>query len=144
MTHICTLPVDGDVWHNFASLISEYKGTQFAFNPEKRYVLQNLSNQKIMLVESESGLGERYNEGNVVMPFEYFNYLPTGEDLYVRGAGEMTCSLITVTEEDKAGDNNNAVLSAVSEVSTQVTGLNTQVSAINDKIGDVETSLSGV
>lgn len=143
MTHICTLPVDGDVWHNFASLIGEYKGAPFTFNPEKRYVLQNLSNQKIMLVESESELGERYNEGNVVMPFEYFNYTPTGEDLYVRGAGEMTCSLITVTEEDKAGDD-NAVLSAVSEVSTQVTGLNSQVSAINDKIGDVEATLSGV
>lgn len=143
MTHICTLRVDGAVWHNFASLISEYKGTPFTFNPDKRYVLQNLSNQKIMLVESESELGERYNEGNVVMPFEYFNYIPTGEDLYVRGAGDMTCSLITVTEEDKAGDN-NAVLSAVSEVSTQVTGLNTQVSAINDKIGDVEATLSGV
>lgn len=143
MTHICTLPVDGDVWHNFASLISEYKGKPFTFNPEKRYVLQNLSNQKIMLVESESKLGERYNEGNVVMPFEYFNYLPTGEDLYVRGAGEMTCSLVTITEEDKAGDS-NAVLSAVSEVSTQVTGLNGQVSEINNKIGNIETSLAGV
>lgn len=143
MTHICTLPVDGDVWHNFASLISEYKGKPFTFNPEKRYVLQNLSNQKIMLVESESKLGERYNEGNVVMPFEYFNYLPTGEDLYVRGAGEMTCSLVTITEEDKAGDD-NAVLSAVSEVSTQVTGLNGQVSEINNKIGNIETSLAGV
>lgn len=143
MTHICTLPVDGDVWHNFASLISENKGKPFTFNPEKRYVLQNLSNQKIMLVESESKLGERYNEGNVVMPFEYFNYLPTGEDLYVRGAGEMTCSLVTITEEDKAGDD-NAVLSAVSEVSTQVTGLNGQVSEINNKIGNIETSLEGV
>ena len=143
MTHICTLPVDGDVWHNFASLISEYKGKSFTFNPEKRYVLQNLSNQKIMLVESESKLGERYNEGNVVMPFEYFNYLPTGEDLYVRGAGEMTCSLVTITEEDKAGDD-NAVLSAVSEVSTQVTGLNGQVTEINNKIGNIETSLAGV
>lgn len=143
MTHICTLPVDGDVWHNFASLISEYKGKPFTFNPGKRYVLQNLSNQKIMLVESESKLGERYNEGNVVMPFEYFNYLPTGEDLYVRGAGEMTCSLVTITEEDKAGDD-NAVLSAVSEVSTQVTGLNGQVSEINNKIGNIETSLAGV
>lgn len=143
MTHICTLPVDGDVWHNFSSLISEYKGAPFTFNPEKRYVLQNLSNQKIMLVESESELGERYNEGNVVMPFEYFNYTPTGEDLYVRGAGEMTCSLVTITEEDKAGDN-NAVLSAVSEVSTQVTGLNGQVTEINNKIGNIETSLAGV
>lgn len=143
MTHICTLPVDGDVWHNFASLISEYKGKPFTFNPEKRYVLQNLSNQKIMLVESESKLGKRYNEGNVVMPFEYFNYLPTGEDLYVRGAGEMTCSLVTITEEDKAGDS-NAVLSAVSEVSTQVTGLNGQVTEINNKIGNIETSLAGV
>ena len=143
MTHICTLPVDGDVWHNFASLISEYKGKPFTFNPEKRYVLQNLSNQKIMLVESESKLGERYNEGNVVMPFEYFNYLPTGEDLYVRGAGEMTCSLVTITEEDKAGDD-NAVLSAVSEVSMQVTGLNGQVTEINNKIGNIETSLAGV
>lgn len=143
MTHICTLPVDGDVWHNFASLISEYKGKPFTFNPEKRYILQNLSNQKIMLVESESKLGERYNEGNVVMPFEYFNYLPTGEDLYVRGAGEMTCSLVTITEEDKAEDS-NAILSAVSEVSTQVTGLNGQVSEINNKIGNIETSLAGV
>ena len=143
MTHICTLPVDGDVWHNFASLISEYKGKPFTFNPEKRYILQNLSNQKIMLVESESKLGERYNEGNVVMPFEYFNYLPTGEDLYVRGAGEMTCSLVTITEEDKAEDS-NAILSAVSEVSTQVTGLNVQVSEINNNIGNIETSLAGV
>lgn len=138
MTHICTLPVDGDEWHKLADLVTDYKGAPFTFNAEKRYVLQNLSNLQIMLVESESELGERYNEGNVVMPYEYFNYAPTGEDLYVRGAGKMTCALLTITEEEKAGGSDNTeVLNAVSAVSGQV-------DAISAKIGDIENTLAGV
>lgn len=138
MTHICTLLVDGDEWHKLSDLVTDYKGAPFTFNTEKRYVLQNLSNLKIMLVESESELGERYNEGNVVMPYEYFNYAPTGEDLYVRGAGKMTFALLTITEEEKAGGSDNTeVLEAVSAVSGQV-------DAISAKIGDIENTLAGV
>lgn len=138
MKHICTLVISGQEWKNVANLVSEQLGEVWTFDITKRYTIQNLSNEKIMLVSSAEKIGNDYNEGNIILPFEYFNYYPSSEDLYIRYVNDIMNYTVTINEEKlSSGGDSSEILAAISNVSDEV-------NAIDTKIGNVETQLSEV
>lgn len=125
--HICSLEIEGDDWVNLEEVISDYKGVTFVFDPTKTYRIQNISNINIQVVESESELAYNYNEGEVLLPYEKYEYVPLVDDkLYIRGNGEP---LIIDIFEVNGGTIQN---------------IDNSINDINNTIGDLNDDLSEI